>query len=118
MNAATETAGVCRTCEGTGEAPTENGVVDCPDCGGGGTLPDRSVLTEWRARDIERAVGAGIVPIGSDVTWLIAELRKARTALAEIVALAHDAHDPDSIAMKIRVTATRALGLTDRKKSD
>jgi hypothetical protein len=32
-------------------------------------------------------------------------------ALTEIIALAHDAQDPDHIANKIRFTANRALGI-------
>jgi hypothetical protein len=38
-------------------------------------------------------------------------MRVARKALTEIVALAHDIHDPDEIAVRIRGTAHRALGL-------
>jgi hypothetical protein len=101
----------CMSCQGTGEAPTDFGVVDCPDCGGSGLLPTHDVLIEWRARDIERALGAGRPAQSKDVTWLIAELRAARMALTEIIALAHDAQDPDAIAQKIRFTANRALGL-------
>jgi hypothetical protein len=68
-------------------------------------------LVEWRARDIERALGAGRPAQSKDVSWLIAELRAARNALTEIIALAHDAQDPDHIANKIRFTANRALGI-------
>jgi len=101
----------CMSCQGTGEAPTDFGIVDCPDCGGSGLLPTHDVLVEWRARDIEQALGAGRALDLKDAKWLIAELRAARTALTEIVALAHDAHDPDAIALKIRFTAIRALGM-------
>lgn len=96
---------------GTGEAPTDYGVVDCPDCGGAGVLPTRGVLVEWRARDIERALNADRAVSAEDVRWLVAELRAARTSLTEIIALAHDANDPDSIAVKIRFAANRALGI-------
>jgi hypothetical protein len=113
------------SCQGTGESPTDFGVVDCPDCGGSGQLPTHGVLIEWRARDIERAIGAGRPAHNKDVTWLIAELRTARMALTEIIALAHDAQDPDHIANKIRFTANRALGIykvspeqTARSQSD
>jgi hypothetical protein len=99
------------SCQGTGETPTDFGVVDCPDCGGSGQLPTHGVLIEWRARDIERALVAGRTAQIKDVTWLIAELRVARMALTEIIALAHDAQDPDAIAQKIRFTANRALGI-------
>lgn len=101
----------CASCHGTGEAASDFGVVDCPDCGGAGYLPSRSVLVEWRARDIERAVGRGGSAGAADVRWLIAELRNARAALTDIIALAHDAQDPDSIALKIRFIANRALGV-------
>jgi hypothetical protein len=74
-------------------------------------LPSRGVLVEWRARDIERAMGLGASAGAADVRWLIAELRNARAALTEIIALAHDAQDPDLIAQKIRFTANRALGV-------
>jgi hypothetical protein len=38
-------------------------------------------------------------------------LRLARKTLTEVVALAHDANDPDGIAMKIRILASRTVGL-------
>jgi len=101
----------CTSCGGTGEIPTDFGPTDCPDCGGAGFLPRKSVLVDWRSRDIERAVSAGIRPAAVDIRWLLAELRSARSALSEVVALAHDVNDDDAIAMKIRVVASRALGL-------
>ncbi len=101
----------CESCLGTGETPTDYGVVDCPDCGGSGSLPTRNVLVEWRARDIERALIADRVPLPDDVRWMLAELRAARSALTDIIALAHDANDPDGIAVKIRFAANRALGM-------
>jgi len=88
-------------------------MVDCPDCGGAGFLPSRNVLVEWRARDIERALSRGRTAENEDVRWLLAELRAARRALTEIIALAHDAHDPDQIALKIRFAANSALGMYD-----
>jgi hypothetical protein len=96
-----------------GEAATDFGPVDCPDCGGAGFLPSKSVLLDWRARDIERALARGGQVDASDVRFLLAELRAARTALMEIIALAHDAEDPDAIAQRIRFTANGALGLYD-----
>lgn len=103
----------CKSCHGTGEAPTDYGIVDCPDCGGSGILPTHHVLVDWRARDIDRALAAGRPPGPADVRWLLAEVRSARTALTEIIALAHDANDPDSIALRIRFIANHALGLYD-----
>lgn len=100
----------CNSCAGTGEVGTEAGLVDCPDCGGSGALPHPNVLVEWRARDIEKARGAGSDPAASDIRWLIAELRRARTALTEIAALAEDAGSAE-VMQRIRVTAGRALAL-------
>src|SRR5690349_20852340 len=101
----------CATCAGSGEFPTERGLVDCPDCGGTGQLPSRATLVEWRSRDIDRAVAAGRELRADDARWLVSELRAARAALTEIIALAHDAQDPDAIAQRIRFAANRALGL-------
>jgi len=101
----------CSSCGGTGELPTDFGPADCPDCGGSGYLPAKNTLVDWRSRDIERAVNAGLNPAAVDVRWLLAELRLARKALTEVIALAHDAPDADGIAMKIRGVAHKALGL-------
>lgn len=101
----------CDSCGGSGEIPTDFGPNDCPDCGGAGYLPSRNVLVEWRLRDIERALTSGLNPAAVDVRWLLAEVRAARGALTEIVALAHDVDDGDAIAMRIRFVSNRALGL-------
>ena len=69
------------------------------------------MLVEWRSRDIESALKLRPAETASDTAWLLAELRAARTALTEIIALAHDAQDSDGIAQRIRYTANRALGL-------
>jgi hypothetical protein len=103
---------LCNSCSGSGEVGTEAGLVDCPDCGGSGALPHPSVLVEWRMRDIERARGAGNGDAASDIRWLIAELRRARTALTEIQSLAEDAGDSET-ARQLRVTAGQALELFD-----
>jgi len=101
----------CVSCAGTGELPTDYGVVDCPDCGGAGYLPSRAVLTDWRARDLARNLSEER-PLGhQDARWLLAELRGARDALTEIIALAHDVRDDDQIALRIRMVASRAMGL-------
>jgi hypothetical protein len=107
----------CASCHGTGEMVTESGPADCPDCGGAGFLPSSSVLVDWRASDIERAVAGGAHVEAADVRWLLAQVRIARTALTEIVALAHDVHDSDAIAMRIRVTANRALGAHEPERN-
>ncbi len=103
----------CLSCAGTGERPSDYGPVDCPDCGGSGILPSRSVHTDWRARDIERALVTGTLPQAQDVKWLLTELHTARRALTEIITLAHDVVAPDAISMQIRAVASTALGLYD-----
>lgn len=105
----------CEGCLGSGEWPTDFGPVDCPECGGSGILPSRNVLVDWRSRDIERAVGEGRSASTEDVSWLLAELRAARAALTEIIALAHDADDRDGISVRIRFAANRALGLYETR---
>lgn len=107
----------CMSCHGTGDYPTENGVADCPDCGGSGTLPSRKVLSEWRMSDIERKYSRSHDAVSTDVNWLISELRNAHTALNQIIALAHDVSDQDSIALRIRFIANRALGLYSGSRS-
>ena len=100
----------CNSCSGTGEVGTEVGVVDCPDCGGSGALPHPNVLVEWRTRDIEQARASGSDATASDIRWLIAELRRARSALTDIAALAEDAGHSE-VVQRIRVTAGQALAL-------
>jgi hypothetical protein len=97
----------------SGELPTDYGPVDCWDCGGAGHLPSRAVLVDWRSRDLERALTTGRAPAAADLKWLVAELRTARSALTDILALAQDLDDEYSIAVRIRFAANRALGLYD-----
>jgi hypothetical protein len=106
----------CHSCSGTGEIGTEAGPMDCPDCGGSGSLPHPSVLVEWRMRDIERARTADGGAAASDIRWLLAELRRARTALTEIVSLAEDAGDSE-IVRRMHRTAGQALGLVPSRPS-
>lgn len=101
----------CESCFGSGEVGTDFGPTDCPDCGGTGVLPTRNVLVEWRARDIERALATSDDTVATDVRWLLAELRRARAALTEIVALAQETSEADAISSRIRFTANQALGL-------
>jgi hypothetical protein len=72
------------------------------------------VHTDWRARDIERALTTGTLPGAQDVRWLLRELHNARRALTEIITLAHDVVGPDAISMQIRAVASDALGLYDQ----
>lgn len=101
----------CTSCMGTGEVGSDFGPSSCPDCGGVGYLPARDVLVEWRARDIERAFATSTEPAAADVRWLVAELRRARAALVEIVAIAQDMPEADKLAARIRFVANQALDL-------
>lgn len=101
----------CDSCGGTGEMGSEFGTSDCADCGGSGTLPTRNVLIDWRSRDIERALGSGVRVTDADIRWLLAELRTARKALNETLALAHDLPEAEPLGAKIRFLANRALGV-------
>ena len=101
----------CQSCMGSGEAASEFGPVDCPDCGGAGFLPSKAVLIDWRSHDIERSLANNAGVDAADVRFLLSQLRAARGALTEIIALAHDAQDPDAIAQRIRFAANKALGL-------
>lgn len=101
------------SCSGTGEVATDYGPVDCPDCGGGGHLPSRAVLSEWRASDIGKAAAEGRPLEASDARWLLSELTTMRSALREVIAIAHDIRDDDQLALRIRMVASRAMGLYD-----
>jgi hypothetical protein len=102
----------CVSCTGSGELPTENGPVDCPDCGGAGFLPSKSVLTDWRARDLEKSLSRGGEIAAQDVRWILNELHGTRTALHSVIALAHDlAESEHELALRIRMVASGALGL-------
>lgn len=103
-----EGARACKTCFGTGEIGTEVGAGACPDCGGSGELPDPSVLVEWRARDIEAHHMKNPAPGSPDVLWLIAELRRTRTALGEVLSLTTELEESD-LSVAIRAIANRAL---------
>jgi hypothetical protein len=107
----------CVSCAGTGEMVREQGPGDCPDCGGTGRLPSRGTLVDWRARDIDRAAASGRELSAEDARWLVSELRTARGALTQIIALAHDIDDSDAIAVRIRFAANKALGLYETAKT-
>jgi hypothetical protein len=106
----------CVSCGGTGEMVREQGPTDCPDCGGTGRLPSRATLIDWRARDIDRAAASGRELGADDARWLVSELRNARSALTQIIALAHDIDDGDAIAVRIRFAANKVLGLYETGK--
>ena len=100
----------CQSCLGTGEVGTEVGPVDCPDCGGAGALPHPAVVVEWRVRDIERRYVGRDDGVTQDIRWLIAELRRARTALTELASLAEDSAGSE-LGPRMLFIANRALEL-------
>ena len=100
----------CETCYGEGEVPTDAGLTTCPDCGGSGTLATPATLIEWRVREIERDVGARNDEASMDVRWLVFELRRARDALTELLALADDL-DETPIRTRMMFIANGALDL-------
>lgn len=108
----------CMSCSGTGELATDYGLKDCPDCGGAGALPSRAVLTDWRTSDIARALAEGRSVESAHVHWLLEELRSARKALTEVIALAHDVRDDSQIALRIRMVASTAIGLYQTAEPD
>jgi hypothetical protein len=111
----------CGNCYGEGHLPTDQGPVDCPDCGGEGILPTRNVLVDWRAREIERVLCVGDDQIAHDVGWLIFELRRARSALTQVLALAEEIGDESaarSPVQQMRFIANDALGLYSAARDD
>jgi hypothetical protein len=98
----------CETCYGEGQVPTDAGLTTCPDCGGSGTLATPATLIEWRMREIERDLRARNDETAMDVRWLVFELRRARDALLELLALADDL-DETPIRTRMRFIASGAL---------
>lgn len=105
----------CLTCYGQGETATEWGVSACPDCGGSGALPPRDTLVEWRLRAIEKGYLPSDSSTAQDVAWLAFELRRARHALTQILALSQELGQESSsderLAVRLRFLANDALGL-------
>jgi hypothetical protein len=104
----------CGNCYGEGQVATDGGPITCPDCGGTGSLPAPSVIVEWRAGEIERVHGIGSDQIAQDVRWLVFELRRARSALTTLLALASELPDDPATApatAQMRFVANDALGL-------
>lgn len=103
-------ASKCSTCNGTGAMPSDYGPVDCSECGGSGASLPKKAQVDARMADLEKAYAGARNAVATDVRWMLTELRGARSALKEIVALAHDVRDEDAIALKIRMIANTALG--------
>jgi len=96
--------------------PTDQGLANCPDCGGSGVLPPPETLIEWRLRQIERAHDQRSDDTSKDVRWLAFELRRARNALTELLTLANDLDDP--LAPRMRLIANRAVGFYEIEADD
>jgi hypothetical protein len=79
-------------------------------------LPPSETLIEWRLREIERAHDQRSDETSKDVRWLAFELRRARDALTQLLALANDLDDP--LAPRIRLIANRAIGLYEIESDD
>jgi hypothetical protein len=102
----------CESCYGEGSLPTDQGPMACPDCGGSGVLPRPDTHVEWRLREAERTFGVGSEESAQAVRWLAFELRRARAALMEVLALSGEL--PDSAELvRLRFSANRALSLYD-----
>ena len=104
----------CLTCYDSGEIVTELGPVDCPDCAGDPGAVSPWGQTERRLRDIEQRY-AGKPDLGDDVRWLVFELRKARSALLQILARCQDAPDGDGLAAEVRHWVNEATRMYDRQ---
>ena len=81
-------------------------------------MPAKKALVEARMADIEKAYAGARNAVATDVRWMLTELRGARSALKEIVALAHDVRDEDAIALKIRVIANGTLGFSSSTRNN
>lgn len=103
---------------GTGEYPSDYGVVDCPDCGGAGYVLSRKLVIERRLREMERAHDGGLKLKSNDIRWLLTEFKRSRDALRKVAALAHDASQDATVATQIEVVAETALGEVNRRRVD
>lgn len=81
-------------------------------------LPTQNVLVEWRAREIERLLCSGDDQVAHDVRWLIFELRRARSALTQLLVLTEELDADASVSaparspvQQMRFIANDALGL-------
>lgn len=102
----------CESCYGQGSLPSDQGPMACPDCGGSGVLPRPDTHVEWRLREIERTFGVGSEEPAQAVRWLAFELRRARAALMEVLALSGELADSAEV-VRVRFSVNRALSLYD-----
>jgi hypothetical protein len=75
-------------------------------------LPHPYTLVEWRLREIEQVHGSQGTETAKAVKWLAFELRHAREALTELLALS-DELDESPARSRMRFVANRALSLYD-----
>jgi hypothetical protein len=99
----------CGTCRGTGELPSETGPMECADCHGLGRLPSGNVLAERRLRELERKYRDDPEEHARDVRWLVAEVRRARHALVQILTAGQEAAPDDPIGRQIVFLANEVL---------
>jgi len=75
-------------------------------------LPHPYTLVEWRLREIEQRHGSQSSETAKAMQWLAFELRRAREALTELLALS-DELDESPARSRMRFIANRALSLYD-----
>jgi hypothetical protein len=110
----------CNSCYGQGVTATEHGPLTCSDCAGVGSLPSNMVRTEWRLRELERiysAADSGISSVDTgaaaqDLRWLVSEVRRARGALLQILAVTDDTDlVADPTLTRIKFLANEVLSI-------
>jgi hypothetical protein len=108
--------GTCTSCYGEGELVTEQGPVACPDCYGEPNLAGRAELIEWRLRDIERISAGGGQAAGTDVSWLVFQVRRHRDALTRIITRCQEGDAPEALVGELQHLANAALELYPLEK--
>jgi hypothetical protein len=104
-------ANPCRSCQGTGELPSEMGPMECADCHGLGHLPSGRALAERRLRELERKYRDDPEEHARDVQWLIAEVRRAHDALVQILTAGQEAEPGEAVGQKVVFLANEVLGV-------
>ena len=99
----------CLTCLGAGEVSSERGIAGCPDCDGTGKVGDVYLRTEHQLREVEMRASRLSGEAAADVTWLVGELRRARSALMKVLTAAQDGNEGDDLNKRIRFEANEAL---------
>ena len=90
--------------------PTDEGLHRLPGLRRRRVLASPGTLLEWRVRAIELAQEGRVDETALDLRWLTFELRRARDALTELVALIDDL-DESPVRTRMRFVANGALNL-------